>query len=213
MSAGLPNHRRPSRHLGPLGLVLLTTLTAGLCGCTGHGRLTLVPMNTSTITPKSQLQFGFPFQRCYWWVEDDQLCLAFSYHNFSIAGDLTRDSLELSLLFDQPPPEDQQQYRTTRDTLRGIWHRSGWHLRMKPRRGVLSAVNRSADVLEGRFRILCSSEKFWVLTGWQRQSPVLLQGNFTAVRNRQEGLKILARTEESYPRGQDTGKITFEPGN
>ncbi len=115
-------------------------------------------------------------------------------------------------MLDAPPPDSQHDYKARRDTARGIWHRGGWHLRMRPRRGVISVTRHGDELLRGQFRLICSTEKFWVLTGWQRQSSVVLQGNFTAVFNEQKGLAILERSESGDARGQGSGGVTFEPG-
>ncbi len=182
-------------------------------GCSGHAQIALIPLSTATLAPKTQLEYRFSPQQCYWWADDDgNLNLAMSYQNFSIAGDYTRHALELSFVLDAPPPAPQHDYKARRDTARGIWHRGGWHLRMRPRRGVISVSRGGDDLLRGQFRLICSTEKFWVLTGWQRQSSVVLQGNFTAVLNEQKGLAILQCTERDDPRGQGSGGVTFEPG-
>lgn len=187
-------------------------LTVILAGCSGHARVTLVPMNTRQLTPKVPLEFNFPAQKCYWWTTSDgNLILALHYHNLSLAGDWTRDSFELSLLCDGPPPDTDHQYSATRDTVRGLWHRSAYHLRMRTRNGVIALRRQSDDVLSGRFRLLCTSEAFGVLTGWERQSQVLLQGEFTAVRNESRGRPVLERTEADHPRGRPQANITIPP--
>ena len=134
------------------------------------------------------------------------------YHNFSILGDLTRDAFELSFVFKDPPPEDEKVYVARRDVARALWHRSAWHLRLRARTGNVAIERRSEEILAGRLRLTCSSEEFWILTGWQRKTPVLIQGQFTAVRNAKQGRALLQRIEETHPRGNDSGKVTFEPG-
>ncbi len=182
-------------------------------GCTGHARLTLIPLNSSTLTPRSQLEYTVSPQKCYWWVdEQDRLCLAMGYHNFSILGDLTRDAFELSFVFKDPPPEDEKVYVARRDVARALWHRSAWHLRLLAQMGNVAIERRSDEILAGRLRLRCSSEEFWILTGWQRKSPVLIQGQFTAIRNAEQGRALLERIEETHPRGSVSGKVTFEPG-
>ncbi len=102
---------------------LLVTIAAS--GCTGNARLTLIPLNSSALTPRTQLEYTVSPQECYWWVdEQDRLCLAMGYHNFSILGDLTRDSFELSFVFRDPPPEEEEVYVARRDVARAVWHRS-----------------------------------------------------------------------------------------
>ncbi len=193
-----------------LGCILVTIAVSG---CTGHARLTLIPLNSSTLTPRSQLEYTVSPQECYWWVdEQDRLCLAMCYHNFSILGDLTRDAFELSFVFTDPPPEDEKVYVARRDVARALWHRSAWHLRLRAQTGNVAVERRSEEILTGRLRLRCSSEEFWILTGWQRKSPVLIQGQFTAVRNAEQGRALLQRIEETHPRGIDAGKVTFEPG-
>lgn len=198
------------RRLG-WGVVLAGVVSAA--GCSGHAQVALIPLSTAALAPNSQLEYRFSPQQCYWWADDDgNLNLAMSYQNFSIAGDYTRDALELSFVLDAPPPDLQHDYKARRDTARGIWHRGGWHLRMRPRRGVISVTQHADESLRGQFRLICSTEKFWILTGWQRQSSVVLQGDFTAVLNEEKGLVILERSESGDLRGQGSGGVTFEPG-
>ncbi len=193
-----------------LGCILATVAASG---CTGHARLSLIPLNSSTLTPTSRLEYTVSPQECYWWVdEEDRLCLAMCYHNFSILGDLTRDAFELSFVFKDPPPEEEKVYVARRDVARALWHRSAWHLRLRARTGNVAIERRSEEILAGRLRLTCSSEEFWILTGWQRKTPVLIQGQFTAVRNAKQGRALLQRIEETHPRGNDSGKVTFEPG-
>jgi len=212
-----PSHSRtllaPSRVVhAPAWLGCLLAIVAA-SGCTGHARLTLIPLHSSTLTPRSPLEYTVSPQECYWWVdEEDRLCLVMGYHNFSVLGDLTRDAFELSFVFKDPPPEDEKVYVARRDVARALWHRSAWHLRLRARTGNVAIERRSDDVLAGRLRLTCSSEEFWILTGWQRKSPVLIQGQFTAVRNAEQGRALLQRIEESNPRGTDSGRVTFEPG-
>ena len=99
-----------------------------------------------------------------------------------------------------------------RDVARALWHRSAWHLRLRAQSGNVAIERRSDDILAGRLRLTCSTEAFWILEGWGRKGPVLIQGNFTAVRNAEQGRALLQRIEESNPRGSDSGKVTFEPG-
>ena len=193
-----------------LGCILATVAASG---CTGHARLSLIPLNSSTLTPTSRLEYTVSPQECYWWVdEEDRLCLAMCYHNFSILGDLTRDAFELSFVFKDPPPEEEKVYVARRDVARALWHRSAWHLRLRARTGNVAIERRSEEILAGRLRLTCSSEEFWILTGWQRKTPVLIQGQFTAVRDAKQGRALLQRIEETHPRGNDSGKVTFEPG-
>ncbi len=193
-----------------LGCILATVAASG---CTGNARLTLIPLNSSGLTPRSQLEYTVSPQECYWWVdEEDRLCLAMCYHNFSILGDLTRDAFELSFVFKDPPPEEEEVYVARRNVARAVWHRSAWHLRLLAQMGNVAIERRSDEILAGRLRLRCSSEEFWILTGWQRKSPVLIQGQFTAVRNAEQGRALLQRIEETHPRGKDSGKVTFEPG-
>ncbi|MEE8169874.1 MAG: hypothetical protein V3T70_04935 [Phycisphaerae bacterium] len=138
--------------------------------------------------------------------------MAMCYHNFSILGDLTRDAFELSFVFKDPPPEDENIYVARRDVARAVWHRSAWHLRLRARTGNVAIERQSDDILAGRLRLTCSSEEFWILTGWKRKSPVLVQGQFTAIRNAEQGRALLQLIEETHPRGIDSGKVTFEPG-
>ncbi len=193
-----------------LGCIVATVAASG---CTGNARLTLIPLRSSTLTPRSQLEYTVSPQECYWWVdEQDRLCLAMCYHNFSILGDLTRDAFELSFVFKDPPPKEEKVYVARRDVARALWHRSAWHLRLRAQTGNVAVERRSEDVLAGRLRLTCSSEAFWILKGWERKSRVLIQGHFTAVRNAEQGRALLQRIEESNPRGTDSGKVTFEPG-
>ena len=216
MTEAPPHNRTPlapsSAARAPAWLAcLLATVAAS--GCTGHARLTLIPLHSSALTPTSKLEYTVSPQECYWWVdEENRLCLAMCYHNFSILGDLTRDAFEISFVFKDPPPEEEKVYVARRDVARALWHRSAWHLRLRAQSGNVAIERRSDDILAGRLRLTCSTEAFWILEGWGRKGPVLIQGNFTAVRNAEQGRALLQRIEESNPRGSDSGKVTFEPG-
>ena len=134
------------------------------------------------------------------------------YHNLSIAGNYTRRSLELSLVLDDASLDSEKPYRANRETARAIWHHSGWHLRMRTRRGGIAIQQQSENVLSGRFRLDCACEEFNVLLGWQRRAPILVQGQFTALMNSAEGWEILESTEVDNARRRDAGGVTFSPG-
>jgi len=201
------------RAAGRAAHVLLYAAAVVCTGCNGHARVTLIPLNTQRLTSTADLDFDFSPQACYWWTdEQERLQVAMKAEGFSPLGDLTRRSLELSLVLGRPPKTDEVQFRIGGDTARAIWHRGAFHLKMKALRGIVAARRASDTVIVGRFRLVCASAKFEVLRGWRGQSQVLLQGEFSAVRNRAAGEPIVQRSEVDQPRGGASDKAAFEPG-
>ena len=107
-----PSHSRtllaPSRVVhAPAWLGCLLAIVAA-SGCTGHARLTLIPLHSSTLTPRSPLEYTVSPQECDLGVdEEDRLCLAMGYHKVSILGQLTRDALERAFVFKDPTTEEE----------------------------------------------------------------------------------------------------------
>lgn len=190
-------------------------IVAGAAGCTGHARITLIPLSSSAIEPDGPLEIRLNPQECYWWVDDDgKLNLAMAYHNLSLLGNYTRDALELSLILGEPASRPERRYSVDRKTARGVWHRGAFHLRLRSRRGAVALRLRDDNILVGRFRLFCMSQSFGVLTGWNSRAQVLVQGQFTAFHDEHHGKPIFERIEKEYPRdgSQEPKGAVFVPG-
>lgn len=213
-------------HVTPLRLRLTVTLAvlAGCGGCAGTTHLgsstertpdgdtppapgsatvLLIPLNTRTLAPDTPLEYRFQTNQCYWWIDDDdRVNLALRFDKRAAPGDLTDDILEISFVLDELPAGSGREYKSSRHTARGLWHRSALHLRLRSLTGIVVLDVTSGERLVGQFRLNCSSRKFEVLAGWKRQTSALVQGSFTAVRDPAAGPAIRERTEAGQPREQ-----------
>ncbi len=184
-----------------LARAFMITILACLGGCGGSATVQLIPLNTRTMAPDTPLEYRFKINSCVWWVDDDdRINMAFRFDKLSPLGNLTRDALEISLVLDEMPAGTGREYRVNRHTVRGLWHRSALHLRLRSLTGIVVLDVMPNERLTGQFRFNCSARKFEVLTGWRRQSAVLVQGSFTAVHDPLTGPAVRERTEAGQPR-------------
>jgi hypothetical protein len=187
--------------------LILLSVWAG--GCNGSARFDLIPLGLQRIQAQAPLIYTLRAAECYFWIDSgDQLCIACADESGPWFGKGAGMSLRVSLVLDGLPAHVARDYRATRRTLRGRASQRGRHARFASTGGIVAVWVDDEDRIHGRFRVLTRYQTFNVLLGWTGTQQVLLLGEFRAVRDRERGEPILARTEEE---GMERQPATSQP--
>jgi len=181
------------RTLPPLGLI-------GLAACNGSARLEVISLHPHAIEPPAAETLPFDADRCFWWTDaSGRLCMAMRFDAAKLFVPAPQSMISMSLVFPALPAGSARDYAVGRNELRATFDSGLQHDRFPALQGIC-AVHRDPDgrTLRGSFRI-------WVLHQpgpglfdlMPRQpGPLLWQGKFTAIPDREEaGTALLAVTE------------------
>jgi len=166
-------------------------------GCTGHGRVHIVPLGLKKIDTTGPLVAELKPDECYFWVRNEkELCIAMRQFSGSLLGNPLEREFIMSLVVDGLPAAQSRDYRMDRCAAR-VRQRAGYsHFRSGSTSGILAVWDYGHDRLRGRFRFMARMQTYSALTGWSGNNTVLLTGEFRAVRDELAGRAILERTEE-----------------
>ena len=175
----------------------LTLLLPGLAGCGGHAVIHQIPMGIRKISTTGALIQETAPDECYYWVnEDEELCVAMRKAKWSPLGRRFHSEFIASFVLEGLPARTARNYRVGRRTFRGRLEAGYTHTRSASLAGIATVWDYGKSRLRGRFRFSAKHQSYSVLTGWGSNKGLLVVGEFTAVRDRRAGEKILARTEE-----------------
>ena len=166
----------------------------------------IIPTGPTPIPTAGPLLLELSPKECYFWTDgDDRLLLAMRAFHPSLWGPFFEREFILSLVLEEVPAVPARYYQATRRTLRARYRDGLGHTRTASLIGSVLITDFGTSRPRGRFRIKARQQDYFVLTGWGRDTLVLLVGEFEAVEERLRGERILARTEESgmerLPRG------------
>jgi hypothetical protein len=180
-----------------IAVAIAPTFLAGT-GCAGHARVHVVPLGTKRIDTASPLIVTVTPDQCYFWInEQEELCVAMRSFSGSMMGKRFEKEFLLSLVAKGVPAGSGREYRMDRRTAR-VRHDVGYgHTRSASLSGILAVWDYPRNQLRGRFRFTAKQQSYSVLTDWTGNNPVLYLGEFTAVKDRVRGERLLSRTEES----------------
>ena len=190
--------RIPTRRDVTRLLVVLSAwgLSCAPTGCTGHASVHMIPRGMKKISTTESLVVRIKPRECYFWINDDQkLCVAMRDASRIPLGRLFAREALLSFVLGNPPASAARNYRVDRRTLRVRIKAGLAHVRSASLSGIFAVWDYERTRLRGRFRVTVKQQSYSALTGWAANRRVLLVGEFTAVRNRKAGERILARTE------------------
>ena len=111
-------------------------------------------------------------------------------------GALFEREFALSLVLSAQPSDTAKRYRADRRTLRLRADAGMSHTRAASLGGIVALARDGPNRLRGRFRIPVNRQSYSVLTGWGKDTRVLLVGEFLAVHNPEKGKRLFALTEE-----------------
>jgi hypothetical protein len=175
--------------------LLLAVVSMG-SGCAGRATVHLVPLGAKRMTVGEPLVTRIKPQECYYWTnEAGKLCIAMREFRPSILGRALGREFVASLVFDAPPSGPAAGFDADRETSRSVMDAGFLHTRAVSLSGVAAIWDYGERTLQGRFRIVTNQQSFLVLTRWGSDQRVLFVGEFRAVRDREEGERLLDRTE------------------
>lgn len=168
-----------------------------LTGCAGSATVHTIAIGSKKISTTGPLIVRIDPDECYWWLDDaGRLCVAMRESKGLPFSKVLRREFFLSLVLGDPPAGAARNYRVDRRTLRFRRDAGYGHTRAASLGGIAAVWEYGHKTLKGRFRINALRQSYLVLTGWRTDARILVLGEFTAVRNREKGEGILARTEE-----------------
>jgi len=166
-------------------------------GCAGHAVVYSVPLGTKQISTTDPLVVRVTPDECYFWVnEQEELCVAMRSFSGSIFGKRFVKEFLLSLVAKGLPAGGGREYRMDRRTARAIQDAGYGHKRLASLSGIFAVWNYRDGHLRGRFRFTAKEQRYSVLSGWSGNNAILVIGEFTSVKDRVRGERLLSRTEE-----------------
>lgn len=176
-------------------LLLLTGLPA-VGGCTGSGKVQILPLARRDLPPQEPLIQTVPVQEAYYWIDPEgKLKIAMQYRVNSLLGPVFDAEWALSMVLTGPPAGSERLYDIRTSEVLWIFSQGGNHQRCRSLRGVAVVEGPRNHRLRGRFQITFHQQMFTMLGGWQNASWLVTLGEFEAVRNAARGQEILAKTE------------------
>lgn len=143
----------------------------------------------------------------YWWTEGDKLMVALTTDTKGLTP-LDHKRFDLTLVLDGMPAEKSRTYELGREAVRGYLRYGLSHERFRSMRGIANVQFESGNRISGKFRLSAAKEFFHVLTDWAPVGPVVLVGEFGAIKNPRAGGEVLARSEED---GMGRMPLTYQP--
>lgn len=167
-----------------------------LPGCSGHALVHTVPLGLQKINTEGPLLLRESMDECYYWTdEQNRLVIAMRRTHRSLLGKLLDREFVLSFVLPGLPAATSRDYRMDRTTAR-LFSRFGIY----PQRGgstggIVAVWDYGKGTLKGRFRFNAKQQTYSVLTGWSGDFTSLYLGEFTAVKDRNRGQRLLAQSE------------------
>lgn len=174
---------RAPRGLKPVHVLTFVSLLA-IPACDGGGRLDFISTQMRDLTEEEPLITTFHPGQCFWNVDADGfLEIGLHYENIPLFGPLSGATLDLSFELDQPPAGSAKTYQLRAREVRGRAELGAVIHRFRSLNGVISVWVDSDTRIHGRFRMLVGHDTFTILTDWRPAAPLLIVGEFDAVKN------------------------------
>ena len=180
--------------------VILPALVSGgmVCasGCTGHAEMNLIPLGMKDLDPSKPLATKLPAGECYYDLDESgRIRIAMRYKNLALFGPMSRSSMTLSLLIDEPPAGRARTYRIAGQTLRAQAQTSILYHRFRSTHGIAVVHDVGSNRLRGSFRCYVRYQRGNVVTGWRGAGSLLLTGRFSAVRDAEKTAELISESE------------------
>lgn len=173
-------------------------LVSSLTGCSGRALVHTVPLGTQKISTEGPLLLRESMDECYFWTdEQDRLIIAMRKKHRSLLGKLLDREFVLSFVLPGVPAGASRDYRMDRSTARLVSRFGIYPQRGGSTGGIVAVWAYGRGTLKGRFRFNAKQQTYTVLTGWSGDFTSLYLGEFTAVRDRRRGERLLAQTEQA----------------
>lgn len=202
----LPVHRWEAyfphrRQCGGLLLLAIVFATVGFAaGCSGSGKVKVVPVMRADLTDTEPLVQEVRVSEAYWDVDDQgQVVVGLKYHMGSMLGSGFDFDWQLSLVFEAMPAGSSRLYNMRSESIRVLQTFGVDQRRSRGWSGVAVLHGAQDKRLRGRFHANVRQQQFTLLSGWSPpyyQAPMLLVvGEFEAVRNPEKVHQIRQATE------------------
>ncbi|NLX12030.1 MAG: hypothetical protein GXY44_00040 [Phycisphaerales bacterium] len=201
---------RISRRAVPcMAMLPLLAALLGTGGCTGSGKVQVLPIARRDLPPGEPLIQKIPVHEAYYWVDDEgKLKIVLQYRASSLLGPVFDTNWALSMVLPGPPAGSERLYELRSADALWVFSQGGNHQRCRSLRGVVVVEGQQNDRLRGRFQITVHQQLFSMLGGWQNAAWLVTLGEFEAVQNATRGEEILAKTEmEDFDRSPPKPRI------
>lgn len=181
-------------------IVIVLALVGGgmVCasGCTGHAEMNLIPLGMKDLDPSKPLASELRAGECYYDLDENgRIRIAMRYRNLALFGPMSRSSMTLSLLIDEPPAGRARNYPIAGQTLRAQAQTSILYHRFRSTHGIAVVHDVGSNGLRGRFRCYVRYQRGNVVTGWRGTGLLLLTGRFSAVRDPEKTAELICESE------------------
>ena len=179
------------------GLLLAAAGVLTACGCTGSGRVHMVPFVRTDLSPRERLDTTLPLHTaCYAVEPDGKLILALEHHRGSLLGKAFEADWRMALRLEGLPAGSQRLYRLGPNSLQLALTAGGDLRRAQLFSGVVLLENPDwAGRIRGRFHITVRQQQLNFLTGWSAGGLMVNTGEFEAVRDPERARDIEAATQ------------------
>ena len=180
--------------------VMLLALVGGgmvcACGCSGHAEMNLIPLGMKDLDPAKPLATKLSAGECYYDLDESgRIRIAMRYKNLALFGPISRSSMTLSLLIDEPPAGRARTYPIAGQTLRAQAQTSILYHRFRSTHGIAVVHDVGSNSLRGSFRCYVRYQRGNVVTGWRGAGTLLLTGRFSAVRDSEKTAELMSESE------------------
>lgn len=182
-------------------LALLASLgLLWLAGCTGSGRVHVLPPMRSDLPPDQPLIATVPITEAYYWMgERGEVNVALAYQAKSLLGKPFDVQWLMSIVLDEAPAGSEKLYQVRDRAVRMAYTRGTEHRRGQSLHGTVVIESLRDGRLRGRFHLWMRQQQFVFLTGWtpeMNRAPLeIMVGEFEAVQDSLKGVRILTLTE------------------
>lgn len=183
-------------------------LLALLAGCAGNGRIDRAALNYREIDEGGAQFTRIHADRCAWWADaSGRVWIAMD------AAPATwwapaRQAFAFALAVEKLSPQGKGEYLVSRRELQAAMRLSGRAERCTAVAGVVSIQRADGDRLTGAFRLEVVEQSPNRLSGWGRGERQLLVGEFDAVRDAGDRVRVIADhlAGGDVPRPADSGE-------
>ena len=200
--------RHSTRALAAVVIAIVGAVCCGGCQTARTG-VEVIDLDYRRINDDEKMIRHVDVGKGYWWTEGDRLIVALTTDTKGLTP-LDHKRFDLTLALDGMPAEKSRTYELGREAVRGYLRYGLSHERFRSMLGIANVQFGSGNRLRGKFRLSAAKEFFHVLTDWAPAGPVVLVGEFSAVKNQRAGGEVLARSDED---GMGRTPLTYQAGH
>ena len=189
--------------------VLIGVIAVGVC--TGSARVRLIPADRNRISQDKPLVIDFGVAECCYRIDGERISIALADENISLIGKHGKKRLTGSIVLNGLPASRSRNYRLNRNSVRLKVSGGPNHARIASLNGIAAIWTDGDNHIHGRWRCSAKQQEFSILFGWGRDRPVLVLGEFAAVRRQGRTAELVARSEEDGMERSPRLEVSFQP--